>query len=90
MAKDKDTAGPPRRGFASMSAAKQRAIASKGGKSVPSEKRSFSQSRELAVQSGRLGGLNVPAEKRIFSRDPELAARLGRIGGSRKRSGKRE
>ena len=38
------------RGFASMDAEKQRAIASKGGQSVPNEKRSFSQNRELAAQ----------------------------------------
>jgi general stress protein YciG len=45
-----------RRGFASMSPEKQREIASKGGKSVPSEKRSFSQDRDLASQAGRKGG----------------------------------
>ena len=45
-----------RRGFASMSQEKQREIDSKGGKSVPSEKRSFSQNRELASQAGRKGG----------------------------------
>jgi general stress protein YciG len=45
-----------KRGFASMSAEKQREIASKGGKSVPSEKRSFSQNRDLAAQAGRRGG----------------------------------
>jgi len=45
-----------RRGFASMSPEKQREIASKGGKAVPSEKRSFSQSRELASNAGRKGG----------------------------------
>ncbi len=45
-----------RRGFASMSPEKQREIASKGGKSVPSEKRSFSQNRDLASQAGRRGG----------------------------------
>ena len=45
-----------RRGFASMSPEKQREIASKGGKSVPSEKRSFSQNRDLASQAGRKGG----------------------------------
>ena len=45
-----------RRGFASMSPEKQREIASKGGKSVPSEKRSFAQNRELAAQAGRKGG----------------------------------
>jgi general stress protein YciG len=39
-----------------MSADKQREIASKGGKSVPSEKRSFSQNRDLASAAGRKGG----------------------------------
>ncbi len=45
-----------KRGFASMSPEKQREIASKGGKSVPSEKHSFSQNRDLASQAGRKGG----------------------------------
>ncbi len=45
-----------KRGFASMSPEKQREIASKGGKSVPSDKRSFSQNRDLASQAGRKGG----------------------------------
>ncbi len=45
-----------RRGFASMSPEKQREIASKGGKSVPSEKRSFAQNRDLASEAGRKGG----------------------------------
>ena len=31
-------------------------IASRGGKSVPSEKRSFSQNRDLASAAGRSGG----------------------------------
>jgi general stress protein YciG len=35
---------------------RQREIASKGGKSVPAEKRSFSQDRELASEAGRKGG----------------------------------
>jgi general stress protein YciG len=35
---------------------RQRAIARKGGASVPSEKRSFSQDRALAAQAGRKGG----------------------------------
>lgn len=45
-----------RRGFASMDPEKQRAIASQGGKSVPAEKRSFSQNRDLASAAGRKGG----------------------------------
>lgn len=46
------------RGFASMDEQKQRDIASKGGRSVPSEKRSFSQNRNLASEAGRKGGEN--------------------------------
>ena len=45
-----------KRGFASMTPEKQREIASKGGRSVPSEKRSFAQNRDLASQAGRKGG----------------------------------
>ena len=44
------------RGFASMDPERQREIARKGGASVPSEKRSFSQDRSLAAQAGRKGG----------------------------------
>lgn len=44
------------RGFASMDRSKQREIARKGGESVPNEKRSFSQNRELAAAAGRKGG----------------------------------
>jgi general stress protein YciG len=44
------------RGFASMDEDKQREIARKGGESVPDEKRSFSQDRELASEAGRKGG----------------------------------
>ncbi len=45
-----------KRGFASMNPEKRREIASMGGKSVPSEKRSFSQNRDLASNAGRKGG----------------------------------
>ena len=44
------------RGFASMDAEKQREIARKGGRSVPNEKRSFSQNHRLASEAGRKGG----------------------------------
>jgi general stress protein YciG len=44
------------RGFASMDEDKQREIASKGGKSVPDEERSFSKDRDLASEAGRKGG----------------------------------
>lgn len=48
--------GVSKRGFASMDPERQREIARKGGASVPSEKRSFSQDRTLAAQAGRKGG----------------------------------
>jgi uncharacterized protein len=48
--------GKSNRGFASMDRTKQREIARKGGESVPHEKRSFSQDRELAAAAGRKGG----------------------------------
>ena len=44
------------RGFASMDRNKQREIARTGGESVPTEKRRFSQTRELAAAAGRKGG----------------------------------
>ncbi len=47
---------PARRGFAAMDPARQREIARKGGASVPDEKRSFSQDRDLAASAGRKGG----------------------------------
>jgi uncharacterized protein len=46
------------RGFAGMDEEQRRAIASKGGQSVPAEKRAFSQDRELAASAGRTGGTN--------------------------------
>lgn len=48
--------GVSKRGFASMDPERQREIARKGGASVPSEKRSFSQDRSLAAEAGRKGG----------------------------------
>lgn len=48
--------GTSKRGFASMDPERQKEIARKGGASVPSEKRSFSQDRSLAAEAGRKGG----------------------------------
>jgi general stress protein YciG len=45
-----------RRGFASMSREKLLEISSKGGSSVPAEKRSFNVDRSLAADAGREGG----------------------------------
>ena len=51
------------RGFASMDPEKQRAIARKGGRSVPDEKRSFSQNRQLTSEAGRNGGHSFHANR---------------------------
>ncbi len=45
-----------KRGFAAMTPERRRELAARGGASVPAEKRSFSQSRELAASAGRAGG----------------------------------
>ena len=44
------------RGFRVMDPDRQREIARKGGASVPDEKRSFSQDRQMAAEAGRKGG----------------------------------
>jgi general stress protein YciG len=69
------------RGFASMDPEKQRAIARKGGESVPNEKRSFSQNPGLAAEAGRKGGQSVNPKKRSFSQNHSLASEAGRKGG---------
>jgi len=60
---------------------KQRAIARKGGESVPNEKRSFSQNPLLAAEAGRKGGHSVKPAKRSFSQNHVLASEAGRKGG---------
>lgn len=54
-----------KRGFASMNPERQREIASRGGKSVPSEKHSFSQSPELAAKAGRKGSAATQTQSKI-------------------------
>ena len=68
------------RGFASMDDDKQRDIASKGGQSVPDEKRSFSQDRELASEAARRAAKAVlAAALRMTSRTTaEVAGTSGR------------
>lgn len=51
-----DTPPKSRRGFAAMDPERRREIARRGGASVPAEKRSFSQNRDLAGDAGRKGG----------------------------------
>ena len=60
------TDGKPksRRGFAAMSPERRREIAARGGSSVPPEKRSFSQSRDLAAHAGRIGGSSPKRDDR--------------------------
>jgi general stress protein YciG len=66
------------RGFAAMDPERQREIARKGGRSVPDEKRSFSQNRELAAAAGRKGGQESGGN---FAHNRERAAAAGRKGG---------
>lgn len=61
------------RGFASMDAEKQREIARKGGRSVPNEKRSFSQNHQLASEAGRKGGQSSHVNRPSSSANPEEA-----------------
>ena len=45
-----------RRGFAALDPERRREIARRGGASVPNDKRSFAQNRDLAADAGRKGG----------------------------------
>jgi len=58
MANDKQNRGTKNRGFASMDPEKQRAIASKGGKSQGKDNNpgNFANDREKASEAGRKGG----------------------------------
>lgn len=74
---------------------KQREIASKGGQSVPDEKRSFAQDPELASEAGRKGGENSRGQQQQsgqsgnelqdgggnFANGRERASEAGRKGG---------
>jgi len=73
--------GPSKRGFAAMSFEKRRELASKGGKSVPKNKRSFSKNSDLAASAGRKGGKSAAPESRSFFMNRELAVQAGRKGG---------
>ena len=66
-----------------MTPEKRKEIATKGGKSVPKEKRAYSVNKDLAAKSGAKGGKAVRPSKRSFSMDPALASRAGKIGGSK-------
>ena len=55
----------PKRGCASMSEERRREIASKGGKSVPADKRTFSLNSALASEAGRKGGHSSPGRTKV-------------------------
>jgi general stress protein YciG len=67
-------AGGSKRGFASMDPALQREIASKGGRSVPPQERSFSKDRSLAAQAGRKGGEASHGGRRMATAQTPQAA----------------
>lgn len=69
-----------RRGFASMDPGKRREIAAKGGRSVPVDKRTFSQNRYLAAEAGRKGGLSSSGN---FANEPARASEAGCKEGSK-------
>lgn len=67
--------GRSNRGFASMDPARQREIASKGGSSVPAEKRPFSQNHRLAAEAGRKGGEHSHGGRNQPGRTPSEESR---------------
>jgi len=85
--------GSSNRGFASMDEDKQRDTASKGGRSVPDEERSFSKDRELASEAGKKGGQSHGSSGTDtssghqrggnFAQDRERASEAGRKGGQK-------
>ncbi len=86
---DEQPRAKSKRGLASVSPERRREIAAKGGKSVPADKRSFSQSADLASKAGQKGGRNVAPENRSFSKDPALASSAGAKGGTASHKGAR-
>lgn len=64
----KKAPGKLRRGFACLSMERRKEIASKGGSSVPSEKRAFARDKMLASRSGTLGGRASGITKRKLSK----------------------
>ena len=62
------------RGFAAMSSEKQKAIASKGGKTAHSKGTAHQFTSEEARRAGKIGGLKISADRQHM-------ARIGRKGG---------
>jgi uncharacterized protein len=81
MAQDTKS-GTSNRGFASMDPALQREIASKGGRSVPPEERSFSKDRALAAEAGRKGGEASHGGRRPGTPPGTVGVGVGQEGGA--------
>ncbi|QTC90252.1 stress-induced protein [Brevundimonas goettingensis] len=56
--------GIRRRGFASLTPERRKELATLGGRSVPEEKRSFSQNSDLAREPGRKGGTQSSLQRK--------------------------
>jgi general stress protein YciG len=78
----KSRSGKSRGGFASMTKERRRELAAKGGKSVPAEKRSFAQDRELAAVAGRKRLQCDDPASRAFSNDHVSDIPSGDEGGN--------
>jgi uncharacterized protein len=72
-----------------MSPDNQREIASKGGKSVPADKRSFFKNVGLAAEAGSKGSKFVDGAKRTFTTDHDLASRADKVSGLASKNRKR-
>jgi general stress protein YciG len=75
--------GKSRRGFASMDPARQREIASKGGRAAHEKGTAHEWSSDEARQAGRKGGVTV-------SRDRAHMAAIGREGGESRSAAARQ
>jgi general stress protein YciG len=73
-----------KRGFASMSAALQREIASKGGRAAHEKGRAHEFTREEAREAGRKGGKAAHARGTAHRFTSEEARQAGRKGGGRR------
>lgn len=74
---------PAKRGFAAMSEAQQREIASKGGQAAHQKGTAHEFDSEEARRAGQKGG-------EVVSRDREHMAEIGRKGGESRQSAQRE
>src|SRR5437870_11444469 len=70
-----------RRGFAAMDPAKQREIASKGGKAAHAKGRAHEFTPEQAREAGRKGGLRAHQRGTAHEFTPQEAREAGRKGG---------